>query len=299
MIQPKALKPGDLVGISAPAGRVPEEEMAEAVKILEQWGLKVVLGDNLFNDYFNFSATDSERAADFQQMLDNPAIKAIFCARGGYGSTRIIDNLDFSKFYKMPKWIIGYSDITVFLSQLSCKGICSIHGTMPVKFNEYYLEELPLVNLKQALFGKSLNYTFPSHPLNQFGNMNAEVIGGNLSILCSLIGSETDINTSNKILFLEDIGEYLYRIDRLMLSLKRSGKLSNLNGLMVGGLSELKDNDVPFAQTAEEIILDKVKEYGYPVCFGFPAGHIHQNLPIIFGKMGEVKITADSTRFIQ
>jgi muramoyltetrapeptide carboxypeptidase len=281
-ICPVYLKPGDCIGIVAPARKITAQELMPAISILENWGLKVKLGKNIYNSDNQYSGTDSERCSDLQAMLDDTEVKAIISARGGYGAVRIIDKLDFASFAKNSKWVIGYSDITVFHSHLhTCYNTETLHATMPVNFNKD-AESLSL--LKKALFGEELSYSIDSYPLNKKGESTGVLIGGNLSLLYALASTPSDINTDGKILFLEDLDEYLYHIDRMMMQLKRSGKLAKLKGLVIGGFSEMKDNTIPFGKTAEEIIIDAVKEYSYPVCFGFPAGHGDKNYPLFLGR---------------
>jgi muramoyltetrapeptide carboxypeptidase len=289
-----ALQPlikGDKIGIVAPARKVRPEELEAAIKILKEWGLKVVAGKNLFNEDNQYSGTDKQRTEDLQKMLDDPSIKAIISARGGYGTMRIIDDLSFEKFEKVPKWIIGYSDITVLHSHIHANlNVETLHATMPINFSK---NREATESLRKVLFGEAINYTIPSHPLNRKGNVKGTIVGGNLSLLYALTGSKSDIDTKNKILFIEDLDEYLYHIDRMMLNLKRAGKLSHLKALVVGGMTDMKDNKIPFGKTAEEIILDAVKEYKYPVCFGFPAGHIDKNLALILGRKAELEISVE------
>lgn len=291
---PPFLKQGDKVAIVAPARKVSKEEMQSAIELLTNWGLQVVLGGNLFHEQNQFSGTDDERAADLQTMLDDTSVKAIIAARGGYGTLRIIDKLDFTIFKKHPKWIVGYSDVTVLHSHINTLGIATLHGTMPINFTK---NAEATESLQKALFGESLIFEISAHPLNKAVSqttVECEIVGGNLSLLYALAGSVSDIDTKNKILFIEDLDEYLYHIDRMMLNLKRAGKLSRLKVLIVGGMTDMKDNTIPFGKTAEEIILDAVKEYDYPVIFGFPAGHIDNNRAVYFGK--EAKLTfANST----
>ncbi|MBL7888996.1 MAG: LD-carboxypeptidase [Bacteroidia bacterium] len=286
-IQPEFLKKGDKIGIVACARKISKEELQPAIDILQNWGLEVVLGKNIFNAEHQFSGTDEERAADLQSMLDDTSIKAVISARGGYGTVRIIDKLDFSTFKKQPKWIIGYSDITVLHSHIHNMGIQTLHATMPINFK---VNEEATETLRKALFGEELRYTFEPHALNKNGKAEGVLVGGNLSLLYALCGSNSDINTNGKILFIEDLDEYLYHIDRMMMNLKRSGKLSGLAGLIVGGMSDMKDNAVPFGKTAEAIILDAVKEYNYPVCFHFPCGHIDRNLAVVLGKKVQLTV---------
>ncbi|MBN8696702.1 MAG: LD-carboxypeptidase [Bacteroidetes bacterium] len=286
-IQPEFLKKGDKIGIVACARKISKEELQPAIDILQNWGLEVVLGKNVFNAEHQFSGTDEERAADLQSMLDDTSIKAVISARGGYGTVRIIDKLNFSTFKKHPKWIIGYSDITVLHSHIHNMGIQTLHATMPINFK---VNEEATETLRKSLFGEKIHYSFEPHALNKNGKAEGILVGGNLSLLYALCGSNSDIDTNGKILFIEDLDEYLYHIDRMMMNLKRSGKLSGLTGLIVGGMSDMKDNTVPFGKTAEAIILDAVKEYNYPVCFHFPCGHIDRNVAIILGKKVELTL---------
>jgi muramoyltetrapeptide carboxypeptidase len=288
MQQPEFLKKGGKIGIIAPARKVSMEEMLPAIEILNSWGLEVVLGKNLFCEENQFSGSDEQRAEDLQTMLNDSSIKAIISARGGYGTLRIIDKIDFSKFIKQPKWIIGYSDITVLHSHIHTLGVATIHATMPINFTK---NTEATESLRKALFGETITYNFQTHPLNKNtkNNIEGEIIGGNLSLIYALATSVSDIDTKGKILFIEDLDEYLYHIDRMMLNLKRSGKLTDLKALVVGGMTDMKDNSVPFGKTAEEIILDAVKEYNYPVYFAFPAGHIDRNLALYFGKKAKLE----------
>lgn len=289
LIQPSYLKKGDKIGIVACARKISREEMAPAIEILKSWGLEVVFGKNVFNAYNQFSGTDGERAEDLQTMLDDASVKAIISARGGYGTMRIIDKIDFEKFKRSPKWLVGYSDITVLHSHIHTLGIETVHATMPINFHK---DAEALETLRKALFGEKIDYEITAHSLNRKGIAEGEFIGGNLSLLYALTGSVSDIDTTGKILFIEDLDEYLYHIDRMMLNLKRAGKLSGLVGLVVGGMTDMKDNAIPFGKTAEEIILDAVKEYNYPVCFNFPAGHVDKNLALYLGKKAKLEISA-------
>ncbi|MES2394373.1 MAG: LD-carboxypeptidase [Bacteroidota bacterium] len=294
MKQPSFLKKNDKIGIIAPARKISKEEIQSAIDIFNAWGLEVVLSKNLFNVDNQFSGTDDERADALQIMLNDDSIKAIISARGGYGTIRIIDKINFTNFKKHPKWIIGYSDITVLHSHINNFGIETLHATMPINFAK---NAEATETLRKALFGEQLNYQFESHPLNRKGEAEAELIGGNLSLIYALTGSVSDIDTKGKILFIEDLDEYLYHIDRMMLNLKRSGKLDHLAGLIIGGMTDMKDNTIPFGKTAEEIITDAVKEYDYPVCFNFPAGHVEKNLALYFGRKVKLKV-ADTVQLI-
>lgn len=288
ILTPPYLKQGDKIGLISTARKISKEELQVAIEHIESWGLKIKFGKNLFNSYHQFSANDNRRTKDLQTMLDDDNIKAIICARGGYGTVRLIDKINFSKFQKIPKWIVGFSDVTVLHSHIHNLKIASLHSTMPVNFSNNNLASIK--SLKDALFGKSINVKAKHHPLNRFGESIGQVVGGNLSILYSLIGSPSDINTDGKILFLEDIDEYLYHIDRMMISLKRSGKLSNLKGLIIGGMTKMNDNKISFGKDAESIIFDTVSEFNYPMCFEFPAGHIKNNRSIKLGLRAKLKV---------
>jgi len=285
---PSYLQPGDTVAITCPAKKLPRN-IDDAVKLLESWGLNVVLGETVYASWNQFAGDDDLRTSDFQRFLNDPSIKAIFAARGGYGTIRIIDRLDFSEFSNHPKWIIGFSDITVLHSHIqSLYKTESIHGQMPLTIREG--SEISLETLRKALFNEKINYNYSSKAINRSGEAEGILIGGNLSLLVMMAGSVSEEDYSGKILFLEDVGEYLYSIDRMMWNLKRAGKLNNLKGLIIGGFTELKDNDIPFGQTAEQIIMDHVKEFNFPVCFDFPAGHIPDNRALILGRMSKLKI---------
>ncbi len=284
---PSPLQKGDTVAIVATARKISKEEIEPSVEILNNWGLHVVFAPNLFKEHDQFAGTDKERTAGLQWALDNKKIKAVFIARGGYGTLRIIDNIDLKKFVENPKWVVGYSDTTILHSYLLNAGVASIHGTMPFQFKQ---NEEATESLRKALFGEKQEYECQGHLLNRKGEAKGEVVGGNLSLLYALSGSDTDIETKGKILFIEDLDEYLYHIDRMMLQLKRSGKLKNLKALIVGGMTEMRDNKIPFGKTAEQIIFDAVKEYKYPVCFNFPAGHIQRNLAFYIGKKAHLKV---------
>lgn len=291
LIIPNYLTQGDMVGLIAPASTIEKEKIENAICLIESWGLKVNLGHYLYDSFHQYSATDDQRASDFQQMLDNEKIKAIFCVRGGYGTIRIIDKLDFNNFINSPKWIIGYSDITILHVLVNQRlGICSIHATMPVNYPVNQLMNESLTSLKQVLFEEKPEYSLPTNKLNRLGNSSGILTGGNLSVLYSLTGTDIDVETNDKILFIEDVGEYFYHIDRMMIALKRSGKLKNLAGLIIGAMIEIKDTEVPFGKNAYEIIAEHVSEYNYPVCFGFSAGHEEKNLSLIMGAKMDMEI---------
>ncbi len=297
MITPPYLKKGDTIGIVSPAKSIAEEVVSNACRIIEDLGFKVKPGKNVTSVFHQFAGTDEGRAADFQEMLDDEEVKMILCSRGGYGSIRIIDLLDFNQFIKHPKWIVGFSDITVFHSHLlSNFGIESIHAKMPLNFPYNGIGDQSVKLLFAAARGENLKYEIAAHPLNRVGNTEARIVGGNLAIICSLSGSRSDVDTDGKILFFEDVGENLYRLDRMMWTLKRAGKLSNLAGLVVGGLTDMEDNEVKFGQSAEEIIAEAVSDFDYPVCFNFPAGHQMENYPLIIGRAINLEVSKENTK---
>ena len=287
MIRPEYLKPGDTIAIVAPSGILNNHQtyIENAKKLLESWELNVIIGDNVFNNYGHFSGTDQERTNDFQKALDDKSISAIWCARGGYGAMRIIDNLDYSEYINHPKWIIGYSDITAIHNDLNILGSESIHSIMCKSLEEKDIyNDQSISALKDVLFGKKLSYNFDNVKENKLGKTSGQIVGGNLTLLHCLIGSKSSINTDNKILFIEDLGEYHYHIDRMLVSLKRAGYFDNCKGLIVGDFTDLRKNTTPFGKSLKEIILDAVKEFDFPVLFDFPAGHEKINMPIILGR---------------
>ena len=289
---PPHLQKGDSVGIVCTARHLQASEIKYAIQLLESWGLRVVLGKTIGLKQHQFAGTDAERAADFQEMLDNQNIKAIICGRGGYGTVRMIDKIDFSKFEQQPKWIVGFSDITVLHSHIHTNcGVATLHASMPIVFETN--TETAIESLRKALFGEELNYETVAHKLNRVGAGRGEIIGGNLSLIYSLIGSKSDIDTDGKILVLEDLDEYLYHIDRMMMNLKRSGKLENLAGLLIGGMSDMNDNTIPFGKTAYEIIAEHTSDYDYPISFSFPVGHWPDNQALYLGKEAHLEAKAD------
>jgi len=293
-LAPNYLQQGDTLVIVAAARKISKAELKPTIDILKRWGLKVELGPNIFKEYNQFSGTDEERTLDLQWALNHPIAKAILIARGGYGILRIIDNIDFSQFIKRPKWLVGYSDATVLHCHIQSLDICSLHATMPINFLKHQKATL---SLKKLLFNEKQKYKFEPNELNRDGIAEAEVVGGNLSLLYALSGSHSELDYRNKILFIEDLDEFLYHVDRMMLQLKRSRKLEQLAGLMVGGMSDMKDNSISFGKTAEEIILDAVKEYSYPVCFDFPAGHIDENMAFYIGRRARLEIKNHKVNF--
>ena len=291
-IRPQFLKRNDKVTIIATAKNFEHYELEAAINIIRSWGLRVELGQSLYKKYHQFAGTDQDREEDLQLALDSPDSKAIFCARGGYGTSRIIDNVSFKKVVKHPKWVIGFSDVTTLHAQLQRNNIQSIHGLMPVLFckKEY---NRSIEELRAFLFGEKNAYTISSHNFNRYGKAKGKLVGGNLSIICSMVGTESDIVTKNKILFIEEVGENLFRIDRMMVQLKRAGVLKHLSGLIVGHFTNMEDNIIGFGKSAYEIIADAVSEYNYPVCYGFPAGHEPHNLPLFLGAETELIINKD------
>ncbi|MBP9186705.1 MAG: LD-carboxypeptidase [Bacteroidia bacterium] len=281
---PKLVK-GDKIAIAASARKISMDELAPAIKIFESWGLEVILHPDLFAVDNQFAGNDAIRANVLNTYLKEDEIKAIIFARGGYGTVRIIDDVDFSGLINKPKWLIGYSDITVIHSHVNVNGsINTLHATMPINMQLHNANYSSIDALRNVLFDENdVGYQIPQNSLNRFGIATAEVVGGNLSVLFSLLGSKSDLDTNGKILFIEDLDEYLYHIDRMMQALKRAGKLNNLAGLIVGGLSDMRDNTVPFGFNAEEIIANTVREYNYPVVFNFPIGHLNVNLPLLIG----------------
>lgn len=281
-IQPSYLKKGDKIAIVCPANKL-KKSIDPAIAQLEDWGLQVIQGNSIHADYFQFAGDDELRAADLQTFLDDADIKAILAARGGYGGIRIIDQLDFTGFNKSPKWIAGFSDTTALLSHIQAAfHIQSIHGQMPASFETG--TPLSLETLRKALFGEELYYTYKSTTTNRPGQAEGVLIGGNLSLLVAMQGSVSEMDYTDKILFLEDVGEHEYAIDRMMRMLKRGGKLARLKGLIIGAFNEIEPQEIPFGQSPEELIMDIVREYDYPVCFNFPVGHIADNNALIVGR---------------
>jgi muramoyltetrapeptide carboxypeptidase len=292
---PPYLQKGDTIGMVAPAGFMPIEKMQTCIETLDSWGYNVQLGETTHSSSQNyFSGTDEERLNDLQQMLDDRNIKAILCARGGYGTSRIIDRINFKKFRKHPKWIVGFSDITVLHSHIfSNYKIASLHAPMAAAFNDGEFNNPYILSLKDALEGMPSHYECEPHAFNKGGEAKGQLVGGNLSLLTHLIGTKSDIKTKNKILFLEDVGEYLYNVDRLLLQLKRSGKLDKLAGLVVGGFTDSKDTERPFGKSVHDIIYEQVGEYDFPICFDFPVSHAKENYALKVGAKYHLQIQSD------
>jgi muramoyltetrapeptide carboxypeptidase len=289
---PPYLKPGDTIGIVAPAGFINAEKALTCIRVLQEWGYQVKKGKTLESNSANyFSGTDEERLEDLQAMLDDDGVNAILCARGGYGTSRIIDQLSFRKFKKSPKWIIGFSDITVLHAHINrnCK-IATLHAPMVAAFNdEGYMNEYVL-SLKNTMEGKPAAYQTVPHTFNNKGKAEGPLVGGNLALIAHLIGTRSELKTRGKILFLEDLGEHLYSIDRMFVQMKRSGKLDDLAGLIIGGFTDMKDTDRPFGKTINELIHDQVKDYKYPICFGFPVSHDKENYALKTGLVYKLSV---------
>lgn len=294
VIIPSYLKKNDTIGIVCPSGFMQFEKMQACIKTLQQWGFRVKLGNITKNQSHYFSGTDKERLDDLQAMLDDAEVKAILCARGGYGLSRIIDDIDFTKFSQQPKWIIGYSDVTLLLSHVyNTLNIASLHSPMAAAFNDGNENNQYVLSLKNALMGEKYAYKNDKHNYNRTGNAEGILVGGNLALLVHAIGTASAISTKNKILFLEDIGEYKYNIDRMLMQLKRAGKLVDLSALIIGSFTDIKDTTVPFGQEINDIIFDKVKEYNYPVCFDFPVGHSKENYALKIGINHSLHVSAE------
>lgn len=290
---PPRLQPGDTIGLVCPAGYMPLERTERCVQTLREWGYQVRIGTTVGGASATyFSGTDEERLADFQALLDDESVRAILCARGGYGTGRIIDRLDFRRFRKKPKWIIGYSDITILHAHLYSRyGIVSLHAPMAAAFLEEGFRNEFVRSLRQALEGGPAYYLCTPHPSNRPGTARGELVGGNLALLAHCTGTSSQYKTRGRILFIEDVGEYIYNIDRMMYQLKRSGQLDRLAGLVVGGFTETKDTERPFGSQPYDIIRDLVKEYDYPVCFDFPVSHTDRNYALKVGVTHRLTVT--------
>ena len=290
MIKPSFLKRGDKVGIVAPGRKVKLSDVESSVNTFEAWGLEVVLAKNLFSaDHSYLAGTDEQRCSDFQTMLDDDSIKTIICARGGYGSTRILDQLDFSSFLKNPKWVAGFSDITAFHLKLSKLDVASIHSTMPILFSKVDSAD-SVESLRKILFGERQNFLVNQQVSNRFGKATGELIGGNLSLLVDSIGTTSDPEMKDKILVIEEIDEYLYKVDRMMVQLKRAGKLHELRGLIVGHMTDIKDTELAFGESVADIILNHTSSFQFPIAFSFPIGHENPNLAWIRGAVAQLDV---------
>lgn len=296
MITPPYLQKGDTVAILATARKHIVKSMQPTIDLLESWGLHVVIGKSIGLEENQLAGSDEQRAGDLQEQLDNPNIKAIWCARGGYGTVRVVDLIDFTQFKKSPKWLVGFSDVTVLHNHLNTMGYKSIHGIMPISLAKASKEAIE--SLRLSLFGQPLQYAIDPHPMNRLGKATGEVVGGNLSILYSVLGSPSAIDCIDKILYIEDLDEYLYHIDRMMMNLKRNGCLESLKGIIVGSMTDMKDNDIPWGKNALEIVQDVTKQYNIPVIFNFPAGHIHDNRALILGNNVTIEVTENCSTVV-
>jgi len=301
LIQPPYLKTGDTVAIVAPSGILKERtgEVEQAVALLNSWGLQVVVGKHVFNQANHFAGTDDERCEDFQKALDDPTVSAIWCARGGYGTVRILDKLNFTKFRKYPKWLIGYSDITALHNQLNIEGLESIHAMMCTSLSDDISEiEETVSTFKDAIFGGSLSYTLKGSDYNRLGQVTAPLVGGNLTMLHTMLGSKTSIDLSGKILFIEEIGEYAYHIDRMLQSLKRAGYFDHCKGVIVGDITKVRKNTTPWGTSVEQLILDALSEYDFPIAFNMPAGHEKDNRAMILGRTIDLVVEKNKSTIV-
>lgn len=292
--QPPYLKAGDTVAIIAPSGILKNRtrEIEQAKALLKSWGLHTVVGKHVFNQANHFAGTDDERCEDFQKALDNPKISAIWCARGGYGSVRILDKLNWTAFKQHPKWVIGYSDITAIHNQINNEGIESLHAMMCVNMTKDLSEIEPSIStFKAAIFGKTLNYALKGSKYNKTGKTHGQIVGGNLTMLHTMLGSKSSIDTNGKILFIEEIGEYKYHIDRMLQGLKRAGYFDNCKGLIVGDMTKLRKNTTLWGTSIEQLILDAVADYNFPIAFNMPTGHEKDNKALILGRMVNLNVT--------
>ena len=295
MITPPFLQKGDTVAIVATARKNVDNNLKFAKDVLNSWGLEVKIGSTIGLDLNQLAGTDEQRAADFQTQMDNQNIKAIWCVRGGYGTVRMIDLLDFTKFKQHPKWIIGFSDVTVLHSHLNNLGFQSIHAIMPVSSKA---TDEAKESLRKSLFGEHLEYTVPFEKMNKLGKAKGELVGGNLSILYSLLGSPSAIDCNDKILFIEDLDEYLYHIDRMMMNLKRNGCLESLKGIIVGGMTKMNDNDIPWGKNANQIIEEITQKYNIPIIYNFPAGHMADNRALIMGRQVSIEVNGVESKMV-
>ncbi|RNC88491.1 MAG: LD-carboxypeptidase [Winogradskyella sp.] len=301
LIQPPYLKAGDTVAIVAPSGILKnrEREVQQAIDLLKSWGLYSVVGTHVFSTANHFAGTDDERCEDMQKALDDPSISAIWCARGGYGTVRILDKLDYTKFKKNPKWLIGYSDITALHNQMHNNGYESFHALMCVSLTKD-LDEIKnsIATFKSVLFGNPTNYLLEGSSYNKAGKASGQLVGGNLTMLHTMLGSNESIDTAGKILFIEEIGEYKYHIDRMLQSMKRAGYFEELNGLIVGDMSKLRKNTTLWGTSIEQLILDALSEYDFPIAFNMPAGHEKDNRALVLGRTIELDVSKTESSIV-
>jgi len=298
MIIPPYLRQGDRIRIVSPAGKVQKDKVLPGIKLLQEEGYEVIVGEHVFDKHFQYAGNDQLRSADIQEAINDQETKAIICARGGYGTVRTIEKIDFSPILKNPKWLVGFSDITVLHSVLNKLGIASIHGAMPGFFIENKKPTRSFFSLMELLSTGKTQTEAKAHRLNRTGTCSGELVGGNLSLIYSLQGTPWQLDTKNKILIIEDITEYFYHLDRMMQNLRQAGQLKCLSGLIVGGFTEMKDSDSPFGKLADEIILEAVHDYHFPVCFDFPVGHIPKNLAVMLGSNYKLEV-AENSRLIR
>ena len=298
LIKPENLKIGDTISIIAPSGVLKDYDkyMDKSINLMKSWGLNVVLGSSIYDNYGHFSSADINREKDFQNAIDDNKIKAIWCARGGYGAMRIIDNINYENLLKYPKWVIGYSDITAIHNEIHNLGVESIHGVMCKSLEDISVEDDSIKKLKDIIFGAGeLSYIIEGNKYNIPGIASGKLVGGNLTLLQSLLQSKSSIDTTNKIIFIEEVGEYLYHIDRMLHSLKRADYFSKCSGLIIGDFTDIKKNETKFGKNLYEIINEIVEEYNFPVIYGFSAGHGHKNLPLIFGRNVEITVSKNKS----
>ena len=291
---PPYLKKGDTIGILATARKVDVAPLQPAIALLKSWGLNVVTGKTIGLSNNQLAGQDWQRATDLQEMLDNPSIKAIWCAKGGYGTVRIVDRIDFTKFKNKPKWFVGFSDATVLHSHINTMNIATMHALVGISIGRATPEAID--SFRKALFGEKLSYTIPAHAYNKTGKAMGELVGGNLSVLYSIVGSKSETDYKGKIIFIEDLDEYLYHIDRMMMNLERNDYFKDVKGIIIGAMSKMRDNDVPWGHDALQIIQDITKKYNIPICFNFPAGHIQDNRTLVMGKQITLDVTAAGTK---
>lgn len=296
MKKPSILKPGDTIAIVATARKHLQDDFKATTELLQQWGLNLKIGSSIGLDNHQLAGTDEQRAQDLQDMLNDDTVKAIWCARGGYGSIRLLKHLNWEKFEQNPKWLVGFSDVTVLHQKIQSLGIQSIHGIMTVNIPRATPEAKE--TLRKALFGEVLSYEIPSHPKNKTGKVQGTLVGGNLSLIYSLSGTPMDLRGEDLILYFEDLDEYLYHVDRMMMQLEYKGLLKQLKGLVVGSMTKMKDNDIPWGKDALEIIEDAMKPYAIPVVFDFPAGHIPDNRALIFGSKVVLEVNKDKAKLV-
>ncbi len=301
LIQPPFLKAGDTVAIVAPSGILKNrnDEVAQAVALIESWGLHAVVGKHVFSKDNHFAGTDAERCEDFQNAMDDPTISAIWCARGGYGTVRILDKLDYTTFKKHPKWLIGYSDITALHNQFHNAGFQSMHALMCVSLPKDITDiKETVATFKSTIFGQPVNYTLKGSTYNRVGEAHGPLVGGNLTILHTMLGSKESIDTTGKIVFIEEIGEYKYHIDRMLQSMKRAGYFDNCAGVLVGGMSKMRKNTTLWGTSIEQLILDALADYDFPIAFGMPAGHEKDNRAMIFGRNVNMNVSKDASTVV-